>query len=326
MPDKSLERVAVTGKIVDARWLERKFSDKFEVFEMNHSEAASCPESVASMRALIGNGASAAEIDNYPSLEIIAQFGVGYENVDVAYAAERGIVVTNTPGVLSDETADTAMALLLNAVREYPRAEAYMRAGKWRNEGDYPLTPGTLRGRKAGIYGLGRIGKAIATRLTAFGIPVSYCGRSRQADVNYPHFERLVDLAHSVDTLIAAAPGGDATRHAVNSEVLTALGPNGVFVNIGRGTVVDESALIAALSTGAIMAAGLDVYDREPNINPKLFSLTNACLLPHVGSASVATRRAMADLAASNVVSWIEEGKALTPVAESAHLAVRSGS
>lgn len=322
MPNKSLQKVAVDATF-DLRWLDN-FSDKFEVLEFSHSDAARMPKVAQPLRAIIGHSASAPDFDLYPSLEIFSNFGVGYESVDSAYAAKRGIVVTNTPGVLTEETADTALGLLLNTLRELPRAEAYLRAGRWKKEGDYPLTQGTLRGRKAGIFGLGRIGKAIARRLSAFGVPVSYCGRTRQAELELPYFERLVDLASSVDILIASAPGGASTRHAVNAEVLAALGPNGVLINIGRGSVVDEAALISALSRGAIMAAGLDVYENEPQVGPKLLSLANTCLLPHVGSASVATRRSMAELAALNVVSWIEDGKALTPVAETAHLAEKS--
>ena len=322
MPNLSLPKVAVDASL-DSRWLD-KFSNNFEALEFSHSDAARNPNMAQSFRAIIGQSASASDFDLYPSLELFSNFGVGYESVDVEYAAKKGIIVTNTPGVLTEETADTALGLLLNTLREFPRAEAYLRAGRWKLDGDYPLTLGTLRGRKAGIFGLGRIGKAIARRLAAFRIPVSYCGRTRQADVELPYFNRLVDLASSVDILIASAPGGDGTRRAVNADVFAALGPKGVFLNVGRGSVVDEDALISALSSGTIMAAGLDVFENEPQVNPKLISLANTCLLPHVGSASVDTRRSMAELAASNVVSWIEDGRVLTPVAESSHLAAKN--
>lgn len=260
----------------------------------------------------------AAFIDALPALEIIANFGVGYDGVDARHAAARGVMVTNTPDVLSEEVADTAIALLLNTLREFPRAENWLRQGRWAREGNYRLTPLTLRGRTAGIFGMGRIGRAIAHRLEAFGIPVAYHNRRPVEGEARQWHASLVDLAEAVDTLICVAPGGAATRHAVNAEVLRALGPNGVFVNVGRGSTVDEKALIAALSDGTIAAAGLDVFEDEPNAPQALIDAPNACLLPHVASASEATRRAMADLCVDNLVSWFETGKALTPTPETA--------
>lgn len=258
----------------------------------------------------------AAFIDALPNLEIIANFGVGYDAVDAVHAAQKGVMVTNTPDVLTEEVADTALGLLLNTVRELPKAEAWLRAGKWKSVGNYPFTRGTLRGRVAGIFGMGRIGLAIARRLEAFGLPVAYHNRRPVEGVDYAYYPTLVDLARNVDTLISVAPGGAATEKAVNAAVLTALGPDGVFVNIGRGSTVDEEALAAALADGTILAAGLDVFADEPNVPDALLRAENASLLPHVGSASQHTRQAMADLVADNLESWFAGKGALTPVAE----------
>lgn len=263
---------------------------------------------------------SAAFIDAFPKLEIVANFGVGYDSVDARHAASRGVIVTNTPDVLTEEVADTALGLLINAVRELPKAEAWLRAGRWVKDGAYPLSKGTLRGRRAGIFGLGRIGLAIARRLEALGMPVAYHNRRPVEDVGYAYHPTLLGLAEAVDTLISVAPGGAATAKAVNADVLKALGPDGVFVNIGRGSTVDEEALIAALAKGTIRAAGLDVFADEPHVPQALIDLPNASLLPHVGSASVHTRQAMADLVVDNLVAWFSSREVLSPVAEAAHL------
>src|ERR1700758_2702578 len=197
-----------------------------------------------------------------PNLEIISSFGVGYDNIDAKAAARLGIIVTNTPGVLDDEVADTALGLMIMTVRELPQAERYLRAGQWAAKGGFPLSP-SLRGRTVGILGLGRIGKAIAKRVSAFGLPVVYHGRHAQADVPYRYHSSLIDMAKASDVLIVVAPGGPGTRHIINAEVLQALGPDGVLINIARGSLVDETALIDALKTGKILAAGLDVYENE---------------------------------------------------------------
>jgi lactate dehydrogenase-like 2-hydroxyacid dehydrogenase len=252
-------------------------------------------------------------LDRLPNLQIVANFGVGYDSVDVNAATERGVVVTNTPGVLDDEVADTALALLLMTVRELGQAERYLRAGRWAAEGPYPLTDLTVAGRKLGILGLGRIGEAIAHRAEAFGMSVGYHNRTRK-DVPYRYYPSLLEMAGDVDTLVVVVPGTAATRHLVDAEVLKALGPEGVLINIGRGTVVDEQALIEALRTRTIHAAGLDVYEDEPNVPQELIGLDNAVLLPHVGSASKPTRRAMGQLVVDNLTSWFAEGHALTPV------------
>ena len=261
---------------------------------------------------------SADFIDSLPNLEVIANFGVGYDAVDARHAATRQVMVTNTPDVLSEEVADTTVGLLLNTVRELPKAEAYLRAGNWESNGAYPLTSLSLRGRTVGIFGLGRIGLAIARRLEAFGLPIHYHTRNKRSDVAYPWHARLVDLASAVDTLVVIVPGGAATEKAVNTEVLDALGPQGVLISVGRGSTIDEPALIAALTDRRIAAAGLDVFAHEPHVPQALMDLPNACLLPHVASASVSTRNAMADLVVDNLEAWLAGRPALTPVPECA--------
>jgi lactate dehydrogenase-like 2-hydroxyacid dehydrogenase len=251
----------------------------------------------------------------FPKLEIISSFGVGYDNIDAKAAARRGIHVTNTPGVLDDEVADTTLGLVIMTVRQLPQAERYLRAGQWSAKGAYPLSP-SLRGRTVGILGLGRIGKAIATRLSAFGLDVVYHGRHAQADVPYRYYSSLVDMAKAVDILIVVAPGGPGTRHIINAEVLEALGPDGVLINVARGTLVDEKALIEALRNKTILAAGLDVFEKEPSVPQELIALANVVLLPHVGSASIRTRRAMAECVVSNLFAWADGKPPLTPVPE----------
>jgi lactate dehydrogenase-like 2-hydroxyacid dehydrogenase len=251
----------------------------------------------------------------FPKLEIISSFGVGYDNIDAKAARRLGIIVTNTPGVLDDEVADTTLGLMIMTVRQLPQAERYLRAGQWSAKGAYPLTP-SLRGRTVGILGLGRIGKAIATRVGAFGLDVVYHGRHAQADVPYRYYSSLVDMAKAVDILIVVAPGGPGTRHIINAEVLEALGPDGVLINVARGTLVDEKALIEALRNKTILAAGLDVFENEPSVPQELIALENAVLLPHVGSASIRTRRAMAECVVSNLFAWADGKPPLTPVPE----------
>jgi lactate dehydrogenase-like 2-hydroxyacid dehydrogenase len=256
-----------------------------------------------------------AYLRQYPKLEIISSFGVGYDNIDAKAAARLGITVTNTPGVLDDEVADTTLGLMIMTVRQLPQSERYLRAGQWSAKGAYPLSP-SLRGRTVGILGLGRIGKAIATRVNAFGLEVVYHGRRAQTDVPYRYYASLVDMAKSVDILIVVAPGGPGTRHIINSEVLEALGPDGVLINVARGSLVDERALIEALRNKTILAAGLDVFDNEPSVPQELIALENAVLLPHVGSASVKTRQAMAECVVSNLFAWADRKPPLTPVPE----------
>ena len=260
----------------------------------------------------------AALLDRLPALEIIASFGVGYDYVDATAAAKRRVVVTNTPGVLDDEVADLTIGLLLSTIRRIPQADRFLRDGRWR-DGVFPLSP-TLRGRRIGIVGLGHIGKAIARRLDGFGVAISYHARHRQADIGYAYYDSAVALAEASDVLIVIVPGGAATRYLIDAAVLRALGPDGVLINVSRGSVVDTAALIDALQAGTIMAAGLDVYEDEPNVPDALVALDNTVLLPHIGSASVETRAAMGQLVVDNLVSWFGGKGAVTPVAETRSL------
>ena len=255
-------------------------------------------------------------IDQLPKLRIIANFGVGYDMGDTAKAAGRGIIVSNTPDVLTEEVADTALGLLIMTVRELSQSEQYLRAGKWATDGDYRLSPQTLRDRSGGIIGLGRIGKAIAKRIEAFGMPVSYFGRTKQDGVNYSYYANAVELAKNVDTLIVVTPGTAETSKLVNGDVLAALGDRGILINVARGSVVDEEALLQALKDRTIFAAGLDVMMNEPKINPELMNIDNLVLLPHVGSGSVYTRAAMAQLAVDNLLACKQGEPPVTPVPE----------
>lgn len=255
-------------------------------------------------------------IDLLPNLEIIASFGVGYDHIDAKYAAQKGIVVTHTPNVLDDEVADTTIGLLLNTLREFYSAEKYLRDGRWDKEGAYPLTQLSMRGRTVGIYGLGRIGQTIAKRLSGFDVPIHYHSRNQVEGVGFQYHSTLKGMAEAVDTLIAIVPGTPQTQHAINAEVLEALGKRGVLINVGRGPVVDEKALIAALQSKTIAAAGLDVFENEPAVPQALIDLPNACLFPHVASASEDTRLAMGNLVVDNLVQWFSEGSAITPTPE----------
>jgi len=254
-------------------------------------------------------------LSHFPKLEIVASFGVGYDHIDANYAREHNIVVTNTPDVLTEEVADVAMGLLLATLREFIKADRYVRSGLWQTQ-NYPLSVGSLRDRKAGIVGMGRIGQAIARRLHASLVPVVYHSRNPAKDVAYEHYPDLIEMAKAVDTLIVIVPGGAGTNKMINAEVLKALGPRGVLVNVARGSVVDEPALIQALKSGTILAAGLDVFAAEPNVPDELKSMQNVVLLPHIGSASVVTRNAMDQLVVDNLKTWFAGKAPLTPVAE----------
>lgn len=279
---------------------------------------------IAASPAIAGGVIDPAFLAALPNVEIVANFGVGYDGVDARYAGANGIMVTNTPDVLTQEVADTALGLLIATVRELPKAETWLRAGNWAAKGNYRLSPLSLRGRKVGIFGMGRIGMAIAHRLEAFGLPVAYHNRRPVEGLAYPWHDTLKGLAEAVDTLISVVPGTPQTAKAVNAEILEALGSDGVFVNIGRGSTVDEAALAAALAAGTIAAAGLDVFADEPNVPQALLDAPNTVLLPHLGSASVHTRRAMADLVVDNLIAWFSEGKAITPVPETVGVAPRT--
>jgi lactate dehydrogenase-like 2-hydroxyacid dehydrogenase len=250
-----------------------------------------------------------------PRLEIVSTFGVGYDHIDVQWAAAHNVTVTNTPQVLTEEVADTALGLLLSTVREFPQAERYLRAGKW-PERAYPLSKATLRNRTVGMVGMGAIGQAIARRLDAMKVPVVYHSRRPAAGVSNRHYPKLLDMARDVTVLLVITPGGAETKNLINAEVLKALGPDGILINMARGSVVDEEALIQALKEKTILSAGLDVYLREPEVPAELIAMDNIVLFPHLGSASVYTRTQMDQLVVDNLVAWAAGKPPLTPVPE----------
>jgi lactate dehydrogenase-like 2-hydroxyacid dehydrogenase len=250
-----------------------------------------------------------------PLLEIVSTFGVGYDHIDVQWAAAHGVTVTNTPQVLTEEVADTALGLLLSTVREFPQAERYLRAGKW-PERAYPLSKATLRNRTVGMVGMGAIGQAIARRLDAMNVPVVYHSRRPAAGVSYRHYPKLLDMARDVTVLLVITPGGAETKNLINAEVLKALGPDGILINMARGSVVDEEALIQALKDKTILSAGLDVYLREPEVPAELIAMDSVVLFPHLGSASVYTRTQMDQLVVDNLLAWAAGKPPLTPVPE----------
>jgi lactate dehydrogenase-like 2-hydroxyacid dehydrogenase len=250
-----------------------------------------------------------------PRLEIVSTFGVGYDHIDVQWAAAHGVTVTNTPQVLTEEVADTALGLLLSTVREFPQAERYLRAGKW-PERAYPLSKATLRNRTVGMVGMGAIGQAIGRRLEAMKVPVVYHSRRPAAGVSYRHYPKLLDMARDVTVLLVITPGGAETKNLINAEVLKALGPDGILINMARGSVVDEEALIQALKDKTILSAGLDVYLREPEVPAELIAMDNIVLFPHLGSASVYTRTQMDQLVVDNLLAWAAGKPPLTPVPE----------
>jgi len=262
-------------------------------------------------------------MQRFPKLEQVSTFGVGYDHIDAKWAGAHGIIVTNTPDVLNEEVADTALGLLLCTVREFPQAERHVRAGKW-VEKYYPLSKATLRNRTVGMVGMGRIGQAIARRLEAFGVPVVYHSRNPQSGVKYKYYPKLIDMARDVDTLMLIVPGGASTANMINAEVLKALGPNGILINMARGSVVDEPALIKALKDRTIYSAGLDVVAKEQHVPQELIDMDHIVLFPHLGSASEATRAAMDQLVVDNILAWAAGKPPLTPVPETPYPPKRS--
>jgi lactate dehydrogenase-like 2-hydroxyacid dehydrogenase len=270
--------------------------------------------------ALVASGRNAIGADlmsALPRLGAIVNFGVGYDAIDVDAAAARGIGVSNTPDVLNDCVADTAVGLMIDVMRGFSAADRYVRAGQWPTAGNYPLTRDVSRTR-VGIVGLGRIGSAIAKRLNAFGCTISYHNRNEKPDSPYAYAASPVELARGVDVLVVAAAGGGGTKGLVDADVIAALGPTGYLVNVARGSVVDETALVDALANGALAGAGLDVFADEPNVPEALLRMDNVVLLPHVGSATVETRAAMERLVLDNLAEFLTNGRLVTPVLQTA--------
>ncbi|MCC7225916.1 MAG: 2-hydroxyacid dehydrogenase [Burkholderiaceae bacterium] len=259
-------------------------------------------------------GCTAAIIDALPRLRAIVSWGVGFDSIDVDRARARGVVVSNTPDVLNDCVADLAWALLLGCARQIAWGDRNIRAHRWTERAaGLPLAP-RVHHKKLGVVGLGRIGEAIAQRGRGFDMEVGYHNRNPRRDVSHRYFDSLVELATWSDFLVVATVGGSSTRHLVNEPVLRALGPAGIVVNIARGTVIDEAALVSLLSQGLVGGAALDVFEHEPQVPEALKHMDNVVLMPHVGSATIETRRAMLDLVLDNLQSFFSTGKLLTPI------------
>jgi lactate dehydrogenase-like 2-hydroxyacid dehydrogenase len=290
-------------------------------YAVHHFSPDADPAALAAVaprvRAIAAGGeskVSAELIRQLPALEIISVMGVGYDGIDVAAAKAQGAVVTHTPGVLNDDVADLAIALMLAWARQLVRADAFVRNGEWAAG---PLALGRkVSGARIGIVGMGRIGQAIAQRAAAFGMSIAYTARSAKAELPHRYLPTAAALAAESDYLVLITPGGAATRKLVDAEVLKALGPQGCVVNVARGSVIDETALIAALQAGTIAGAALDVFENEPNVPQALRDMPNVLLAPHIGSATGQTRQAMADLALANVKAQFAGEALLSPVPE----------
>lgn len=284
---------------------------------LNEADPAAFALAAPRIRAIAASGESkvgAALMDSLPALEVISVMGVGYDGIDVAAAKARGVVVTHTPDVLNDDVADLAIALMLALARQVARSDRFIRAGQWPN-GPLPLGR-KVSGARLGIVGMGRIGQAIAHRAAAFGMSIAYTARSAKPELALRYVASPAELAAQSDFLVLITPGGAGTRKLVNAQVLKALGPQGCVINVARGSVIDESALIEALQAGTIGGAALDVFENEPNVPQALRELDNVVLTSHIGSATGQTRRAMADLAFANLRAKFAGEPLPTPVPE----------
>ncbi|EOV9571867.1 2-hydroxyacid dehydrogenase [Cronobacter turicensis] len=289
--------------------------ERYDLREFSQMSDADVEAIAGDITALVTNGEAVvtrAFITRLPALSLIAVFGVGYDGVDVAAARERGIAVTHTPGVLTDDVADLAIGLMLATSRRIVAAQKFIEQGGWQ-QGGFTWTR-KVSGARLGIFGMGRIGQAIARRAQAFDMAISYTGRQPHSALPYRFVPDLQQLAQESDFLMLCAPGGDATRGVVNAAVLEALGPQGILINIARGSVVDEAALIAALESGAIAGAGLDVFTDEPNVPAALQQRDNVVITPHMASATWETRREMSRLVLENVNAWCTGEPLITPV------------
>lgn len=295
------------GRVTLHHWLDEKDKDAFVRDTGKKIKAIAI--------AYTANRVDGNFLSQFPNLEQVSSFGVGYDHIDAKWAGQHGIIVTNTPDVLNEEVADTSIGLLLCTIREFPQSDRFVRAGKW-PDGHYPLTKATLRDRTVGMVGMGRIGKAIARRLDAFGVPVVYHSRNPQSGVSYKYYPKLLDMARDVDTLMIIVPGGASTQKMINADVLKALGPRGIVINMARGSVIDEPALIEALKNRTIYSAGLDVFANEPHVPRELIEMDHVVLFPHLGSSTEVTRAAMDQLVVDNILAWIAGKPPLTPVPE----------
>lgn len=308
-PSEFVERVAARYPVVGP--LSPPFSETVAALP------AADAKRVRAMITMGSVGATGAALAHLPALGLISCMGSGYEGVDLKAARERGIVVTHSPGTNSSAVADLAMGLLIASVRQLFAANAFLRRGDWTGNfaARMPFVRG-LTGRKVGIYGLGAIGELIARRAAAFDMEIAYHNRRRRPDVSYPYYATLSELAHWADVLVIAVRASAGTRHAVDAGILAALGSQGHVINIARGSVIDEAALIRALREGVIAGAGLDVYEREPSIPEELVALPNVALTPHIGGGTLEAAAALQDLVLANVDAFFAGNPVLTPVPE----------
>ncbi|MFE7224626.1 2-hydroxyacid dehydrogenase [Nocardioides sp. NPDC057577] len=295
-------------------------TDRYDslVLPADDTRAAFLAEHGPSIGAVVTTGRTGVPAElmaQLPALGAVINFGVGYDTTDVEGAAARGVLVSNTPDVLTDCVADTALGLAIDTLRGLSAADRFVRRGDWPEVVTYPLTR-KVSGKRVGILGLGRIGQAIATRFEAFGCPISYHSRSEVTGSTYTYAASPAQLAADVDILVLATSGGSGTQHLVDRKVLEALGPDGYLINIARGSVVDQEALIELLLEGGLAGAGLDVYAEEPAVPAELMDLDNVVLLPHLASGTVETRAAMEQLTLDNLDRWLADGTVLTPVPE----------
>ncbi|PON88429.1 Erythronate-4-phosphate dehydrogenase [Trema orientale] len=312
-----MEFIFVLMLIPRSTYLEKELEKRFDLLKLwtFPDKTQFIKDHAESVRAIVGSGISTIDADlisAFPNLEIVASFSVGLDNVDLELCKEKEIRVTNTPDVLTDDVADLAIGLMLAVLRRLCESDRYVRAGKWK-KGDYKLTT-KFTGKTVGIIGLGRIGQAIAKRAEAFSCPIAYHSRSEKPDMKYKYYPSVAELAANSDILVVACALTQETRNIVNREVMDALGPKGVLINIARGPHVDEPELVSALVEGRLGGAGLDVYQNEPEVPEELFKLENVVLLPHVGSGTNETRKAMADLVIANLEAHFSNKPLLTPV------------
>ncbi|AGB21172.1 lactate dehydrogenase-like oxidoreductase [Mycobacterium sp. JS623] len=296
--------------------LAQKLQDDYAAYVLPDEAAEFLAAHGDEIRAVVTSGRTGVDAElmaSLPNLGAVVNFGVGYDTIDVDAAAARGVVVSNTPDVLTDCVADTALGLVIDVMRQFSAADRYVRARRWPVDGNYPLTR-QVSHKRIGIIGLGRIGSAIAKRLSAFGCVISYHNRHAVEGSPYAYVATPVELARGVDVLIVAAAGGAGTQGLVSRDVIEALGADGYLVNIARGSVVDEQALVEALVGGQLAGAGLDVFEDEPNVPEALLTMDNVVVLPHVASGTVETRAAMEELTLRNLESFLRTGQLVTPV------------
>jgi lactate dehydrogenase-like 2-hydroxyacid dehydrogenase len=308
-------RLLQNGRLVPR--LEARLAEEFEVHALWREEdrGAFLSRHGGTFEGVVTSapvGASAALIEALPALRVIASFGVGFDTIDLGCARRRGVAVSTTPDVLTDCVADLAFGALVAAARGIAAADRFVRRGDWLRE-RFPLTT-RVSGKRLGIVGLGRIGGAVAARAAGFGLEVRYHGRAARPGVPHRFEPSIVELARWADFLVLTCAGGAATRHLVSAEILEALGPEGWLVNVSRGSVVDEAALVRALVEKRIAGAALDVFEDEPRVPPPLLALDQVVLLPHVGSGTHETREAMAELVLANLRRFFQDGTLVTPL------------